>query len=242
MSSSTDYVATGGFDVVALPTGIQPSGFRIIPVLAAGSTWAALVAAYATLKARVVKQTQNFPSSVTEDQYVPGPDWVRSPGFGALSFQGVAGITYRIWLATDCKEMVDAVSPAMTGFGGAAAGGGSVTTTTTTVNFTATAPSAVGDGVSIAGARAIKASWKAANAGATLNAAGSVKGYGLNGASRWVRIPELDYVPTEAVVEPMEFGMAPQPVLFGISRVAYVPSGLTASAGTQVVQTIEVLT
>lgn len=241
-----DMVATGGFDIVALPASIQITGFRIIPVLASGASWGSLASAYATLEARMTKQSfPNFIAGVVEDIFVPGPDWIRSPGLGALSFRGVVGVTYRIWIATDCKEMKDAVWPVMNGFapGGTVGGSGTVTTTATTENLTGTAPTLGSDGVDITAARSIKVSIKAANALATLNAAGSLKAYGYStGGTRWVRIPELDYVPTEATVEPLAIGPAPFTIFFGVGRVAWVPNALTVSAGTQVVKTIEVLT
>lgn len=241
---SDDYVPAGGGFTVTIPTGIMATGFRIIPVLAASATPADMVAAYALITNVAMKKgTQNFPTGVTENMLLSGPDWIRSPGLGEIIVTVAAG-TYRVWIATDCKEMMDAVPPFMNGFPSSGTStGGTNTTTATTKNFTGTAPSAAGDGVDITNAKAVKVSYKAATAAATLNAVGSVKVYGYStGASRWVRMPDLDYVPTEAVVEPMAFGPQPYSIPFGVGRVCFVPSALTASAGTQVNEVVEVLT
>lgn len=247
---STIYVNTGAGGVIPQP--LSPSGgnlpivgMRIIPLLASGASRATLEAAYNAIELDLVKQTQNFPAGTTETLQVVGPDWHNLIGVGSVSVN--AGATPNNWLiqwATDCKEMIQSTPPAFPGFGDTGSGGGGTNTTTAvTENFTGTAPSAAGDGVDITNARAMKVHVKAANAGATLNAAGSLKFYGYStGGARWVRLPDLDYTPTEAVVEPMAFGPQPYEIPFGIGRIAVVPSALTASAGTQVVKVIEVLT
>lgn len=249
---STIYVYTGAGGVIPQPTtgpggtNIAINGMRIIPLLAPGASRADLEAAYDAIELTLTKQTQNYPQGTTEDLRVVGPDWHNLIGVGQVNCNG--GGTPNNWLiqwATDCKEMVQVSDPALAGFGATSGSGtgGTVTTTATTKNFTGTAPSAAGDGVDITNAKAVKVSYKAANAGATLNAAGSVKVYGYStGASRWVRMPDLDYVPTEAVVEPMAFGPQPYSIPFGVGRVCFVPSALTASAGTQVNEVVEVLT
>ncbi len=223
-------------------------GYRIIPVLAAGATQQDLVNAYASLQVRVTKSSTNFPTGVQETQMVAGPDWQTCVGVGRIEIiGGLNPTTYRVWLATDCKEMQFVETPIMNGFAAAGASpGGSNTASNETQNLTAAAPSAAGDGVDITGAKAIRLSYKAANAGATLNAAGSALAYGYSSTlGRWIRMPELDVnfaALGAAVVEPMAVGPAPYPIVFNasITRLQHVASGMTVSAGTQVIRSLEV--
>lgn len=249
---STDVAYAGApVDAYSQPgTTIKVVGFRIVPVLAAGATKQQLLDAYSPLQVRITKQSQQFPTGTTESMMVAGPDWTACVGIGKLEIlAGLNGTTYRVWLATDCKEMEFVEAPVMNGFDAAGASSGSTGSNVVTSedqNLTAAAPSGGSDGVSIAGARAIRVSYKAKNAGATLNAAGKSDAYAYNG-TRWIRMPELDYsflAAGAAVVEPMATGPAPSLVVFNASltRLQYVSNGMTVSAGTQVVRTIEVLT
>jgi hypothetical protein len=106
-----------------MPTTFPLKGFRVVPILAPGSTVADVAAAYAALVVRVSRNSQSRSLSglnigVVDDVAVPGPDWIRSPGFAALSLQsGVVGVTYRVWWAEDCFEMVDTgTAPYLDGF------------------------------------------------------------------------------------------------------------------------------
>ena len=154
-----------------LPGGFSLKGFRVVPLLSAGATVADVAAAYASLVVRVSRSSQSRaisgidPYAVVDDVAVPGPDWTRSPGFNALLIQsGQAGVTYRVWWAEDCLEMVDAgTSPFLNGFTGAPTPA-SLTPTTTAVgpagtttqaqSSTANIPSLATDGVAVpAGAK-----------------------------------------------------------------------------------------
>ncbi len=243
-----DVVCIGMPVAVPLVGNYVRKGFRCIPVLAAGATAADARAAYLALSVTVTRQSdakaQQGVAQGTETYNVSGPDWHRSPGFGAISIAvGYVG-TVRVWVADDCMEMMDAVQPYMNGFApGSTAAGGTLTTSNENQNLTAAAPTAAGDGVSIAGARALRVFYRAANAGATQNAVGNIDGYYYSANSgRWVRCPTLDIVPSVAVVEPMAFGETALEVPIGADRVQWVANGMTVSAGTQVIRSVEVLT
>lgn len=247
---SQDIVYGGaGVDVPLNQGGVTlqaATGFRVIPVLALGGSGSQMQAAYAGLTATVKKQSVNFNPGVDEIHKIPGADWIRSPGFGALTLTGgVNGVTYRVWIATDCKEMKDAVIPSMYGFanGDAGTSGGTLTATNQTQNFTAAAPTVVGDGADITAAKAVKVSVRPATAAAILTAVGVLKCYSWStNLARWVRVPELDFPIVEAVTEPMPIGTGAMVIPIGVGRVQWTPSAMAASAGTQVVTSIEVLT
>lgn len=239
------------FNASGAGPNIQALGFRVIPVLAAGATQADLAAAYANLQVRITKATKNFPTGTIETMAVAGPDWLAAPGVGRVEIiNGLNPTTYRVWVATDCKEMEFVTAPVMNGFagGGASPGAGSSTFANENQNLTAAAPTAAGDGVAIGGARAIRLSYTAANAGATLNAAGKALCYWYSSAlTRWVRCPELDYDFAAGGVTPVQpAGTGPAPFVLAFnaagSRIQWVSSAMTVSAGTQVVRSIEVQT
>src|SRR5258706_1569701 len=250
---STDIAYAGvtidAFNASGAGPNLQATGFRIIPVLAAGATKDDMRAAYSALQVRVSKSTKNFPLGITENMQVAGPDWVAAVGLGRLEIlNGLNPTTYRVWIATDCKEMEFVDTPIMNGFDGAGAssgGGTAVSSTSTNQNLTGTAPSAAGDGFSIAGGKALRVSWKATNAGATLNAVGKARAYAYSSAAnRWWRLPELDIdfaALAAAVVEPMGVGPAPWLLPSNIDRMDYQPSGMTVSAGTQVTRLQELI-
>lgn len=255
MSRSVDIAYVGAqidaFNAAGAGPDIPVVGYRIIPVLPAGATQADLLAAYNALTVRVTKQSTKFPGGVQESQYIAGPDWQAGVGIGRIEIMsGLNPTTYRVWLATDCKEMEFVETPVMNGFAGAGAspGGGTNVATSENQNLTAAAPTAAGDGVVITGARAVRLSYKAANAGATMNAVGRSNGYWYSSTlARWVRCPELDIdwaAMGAAPVEPAGAGPAPFTLAFNASatRVQWVATGMTVSAGTQVVRSIEVQT
>lgn len=105
--------------VPGLPGNFGLKGYRVVPILGATATATDVIAAYAALVMRVSRASQSRAISndvagynVVDDVAIPGPDWVRSPGFNALTIQnGVNGVTYRVWWAEDCFEIVDAASP-----------------------------------------------------------------------------------------------------------------------------------
>lgn len=241
-------VVSAGMPVVVPLVGSYPrKGFRCIPVLPAGATAADAQAAYATLSVTVTRMSESLAAAgiaqAAETYNVPGPDWNRSPGFGAISIAvGFVG-TVRVWIADDCYEIQDVTPPYMAGFTpGATPAGGTLTTSNENQNLTAAAPTAAGDGVSIVGKRALRVHYKAANAGATMNAAGNFDGYyRSNNNGNWVRCPTLDIAPSVAVVEPMGFGETAVELPIGADRVQWVANGATVSAGTQVIRTIETL-
>lgn len=129
MKYSDVVYAAPGSAPAGMPSTFPLKGFRVVPVLAATATVAAVIAAYAALVVRVSRSSQSraisgvAPFAVTDDISVVGPDWIRSPGFSALTLQGgVVGVTYRVWWAEDCYEVVDpGSSPYLNGFAGAGA-------------------------------------------------------------------------------------------------------------------------
>jgi len=119
---SYDVLKTAATDAVG-PANIFPlKGYRLIPLLPAGSTLVDVVAAYEALQVTIERSSAARASTgvapgVVDVVPVPGPDWVRSPGFGSLALSGgVVGVTYRVWLAEDCMEISQAVEPYATGF------------------------------------------------------------------------------------------------------------------------------
>lgn len=151
---------------VPLDASFGMKGYRIIPILTAAETEADAVAAYAALQIDLVRNSNSRAQSgsapgITDTLNPPGPDWVRCPGFNQMRIvTGQAGRTYRVFIAEDCYEVVDAASPPyMNGFmGGGTSGSISPTTTsigpggagTQTQNSAAgNIPTAAGDGVLI---------------------------------------------------------------------------------------------
>lgn len=120
-----DVVKTGANDPVpAMPTTFPLKGFRIVPQLGGAATAADVQAAYASLTVQVTRASQarsqsNEPMGVTDSVAVDGPHWFRSPGFNLfLITGGQVGVTYRVFWAEDCKEIVDVATPALPGYSG----------------------------------------------------------------------------------------------------------------------------
>lgn len=177
------YAAPGGAPA-GMPTDFSLKGFRVVPLLGATATAADVAAAYASLVVRVSRASQSrslsgvTPICIDDDVAIPGPDWIRSPGFSALSLQnGQAGVTYRVWWAEDCLEMVDAATPPyLNGFtgAGASAAAPAAVTVSQLANSPANIPTLAGDGVLIpAGAKGAHAI-ASAQAAATILGAGSL--------------------------------------------------------------------
>lgn len=126
--------------VAGFPTDFASKGFRIIPVLASGASRADVEAAYASLKVTITRNSQAraesgvTPYNVSDVLSVVGPDWHRSPGFGAISITNAQiGVSYLVQWAEDCLEMVNVLPPALPGFG-------EVTTPTATASTTTIGP------------------------------------------------------------------------------------------------------
>lgn len=160
---SEDVVFNG---VPVAPTLMAPQwpakGLRIVPVIP-GADAAAIAAAYELLTIQWQRGSQALslsgisPPTVTEQFPINAPDWIRSPGFNQLFITGgQVGVTYRIWWAIDCLEMVDVGSPPYLDGLTPGTGGGSYVptlgraTAAQAQNSTANIPAAAGDGVAIA--------------------------------------------------------------------------------------------
>lgn len=148
--------AAPGDAPAGMPSTFPLKGFRVIPVLGATATIADVIAAYASLVVRVSRGSNArqisgvAPVGINDDIAVPGPDWIRSPGFNALNLQGgQVGVTYRVFWAEDCYEVMDpGTSPMLPGFvgAGAAAAAPIAGTTSQLANSVANIPAAAGDG------------------------------------------------------------------------------------------------
>lgn len=197
-----------------LPTEFSLKGFRVAPVLSAGATFSDVVAAYASLVVRVARSSQSrsisgvTPVGITDDVSVVGPDWHRSPGFNTLQLvSGQVGVTYRVWWAEDCLEMLDpGALPAMEGF---ASGGipaqltpnytnvGPAGAATQALASTANIPSLSTDGVALrAGTKGMYAVVQAA-AGQTITVAGQLVWWRWSGGvGRWIETAVQEVPPT----------------------------------------------
>ncbi len=191
-----DVVATGGSDTPAgMPTGFPLKGFRIIPILIAGATIADVIAAYAPLVVTMLRSSNAraisgiAPVGITDVIAVPGPDWIRSPGFSAMTLVGQGGTTYRVFWSEDCYEVMDpGTSPMLNGFAGAAASiasplraniGPAGAGTQTSASAAANKPSSATDGLAVsAGHRGAYATVSAA-VGQTISAIGAGASDGL---------------------------------------------------------------
>lgn len=162
-----------------ITAGIQAKGFRVIPVLASPASPADIEAAYANCEVLVTRlstavyQSGNGsgPAGVTDTYRIAGPDWVRSPGFGALILSGQIGVTYRVWWAEDCYEIIDPVEPFYPGLTPSSTGMVvNAASYTAAQSSTANIPSAGSDGVQIPGTSdRLYYEWRSS----TLSAAGS---------------------------------------------------------------------
>lgn len=201
-----------------LPSDFTLKGFRVVPILGAAATVADVAAAYAPLVVRVSRNSQSrslsqpagTSSAVVDDVSVVAPDWHRSPGFNSLLIQGgQAGVTYRVWWAEDCLEMLDpGSSPFLNGFSAAGSstpsnlgvqsvqvgpGGTSVQAQSSVANI----PTAAGDGYALrSGAKGFYAVLTAP-AGQTINGTPTLVWWRYNSLlSRWVETGVQESPPT----------------------------------------------
>jgi len=223
-------------DVVAAGGAFAPVGYRVVPLLTAAATLSDMVKVYSELQAMVTKASPNFLTGTTETSAVAGPDWARTSGFGRLQLvTGVngAGLTYRVWIATDCKEMVDPVMPMMYGFSAAGATPGATVAAPLEVEHllaAPTLPAAAGDGVSIAGAKALRVSLYPRDVLDFITAVGQLDAwaYLTPGYPAWGRMSDLDIMLTIASTVPNpRLSWAPMPVVLPAgARLAWVPNGI----------------
>lgn len=241
---STDVAFAGVEVAVPLNLGSRPAvGFRIVPVLGVGATAADVRAAYKPLQVKVRKASDSFPNGVEEQHYVAGPDWHATSGFGSLKISaGLNGTTYRVWVATDCKELEFVDTPYYEGFdaGGALAGGAlDAAVVTTHAAALGTKPAAAGDGVSLAGAKAIRVSMKPNTAGANFTVPAGpafLEAYYRveNGLNEWCRAPDFDLqqVNAAALAADEPYAWAPFEVrLPAGARIGWRTNGIAVSAG-----------
>ena len=201
-------VGTGALAAVSVAdSSLSLKGVRIIPILASTATFADVAAAYAGClvswnrsseqRSSAKNPDTGLPSaSVTDIVPVVGPDWIRSPGFGGLQFKGVAGVTYFVLYAEDCKEIEDVATPCLYGFGaGAPASAAKTASYTAAQSSTANIPSVAGDGVSVAGCNGVVAHLSA-GAGQTVTAAGLLVWWRYNASTgRWSEGPIQEVTP-----------------------------------------------
>lgn len=205
--------AAPGDAPAGMPSQFPLKGFRVVPILAATATIADVLQAYESLVIRVQRssnarqQSGVAPVGITDDVSVVGPDWVRSPGFNALSFQsGRVGVTYRVWWAEDCYEVVDPGSvPMAYGFSGGGSSSavlnqqaavGPAGAGTQAQLSAANIPSLSTDGLVIPPGTKGALATIAAPVGQTINAAGALVWWRWVAAlSRWAELAVQEVVP-----------------------------------------------